>query len=162
MVWRCGEKRVPHWAYSVSALDPDKTVRCAGREMRISPKASVEICTTIRGMKIAAAKTLLEQVSRKERWIPYRRFNKEVAHHNVEKWHAGRYPVRAALAILKLVEELEANAEYRGLDVEKVKIIHAATQRGMKLRNYIPRAHGRSSPYFNTLAHVELVGFEGM
>ncbi len=68
----------------------------------------------------------------------------------------------AALAILKLVEELEANAEYRGLDVEKVKIIHAATQRGMKLRNYIPRAHGRSSPYFNTLAHVELVGFEGM
>lgn len=153
---------MPHWAYSVSALDPNKTVRCAGREMRISPKAAVEICTSIRGMKIADAKTLLERVSRKEKAIPYKRYNKEVPHRSLdEPWHAGRFPVRAATTILKLLEELEANAEYKGLNVEHVRIIHAASQRGIKIKNYIPRAQGRSTPSFNTLTHVELVGYEG-
>lgn len=155
---------MPHWGYSISALDPDKTVKCAGREMRISPKAAVEICTAIRGMKIAEAKALLERVMRKEKAIPYRRYKKEVPHRSFgddERWHAGRYPVRAASAILRLLEELEGNAEYKGLNVEKVKVIHAASQRGIKIKNYIPRAFGRSTPSFNTLAHVELVGYEG-
>jgi large subunit ribosomal protein L22 len=152
---------MPEWGYSVKALDPDKSVKCAGRELKISPKASVEICRTIKGMKIGDAKTLLEEVIKKKRPIAYRRYKKEVSHKSLpERWYAGKYPVKAADRILKLLRELEANAEYKGLDLENLRIIHAASHRGRKIRAYIPRAFGRASPSFNTLSHIELVGYE--
>jgi large subunit ribosomal protein L22 len=154
------EKHVPKWKYSVTGLDPDKTVKCAGRELHISPKATVEICTAIRGMKVAEAKELLEQVSAKKKAIPYKRHKKEVPHKSLDHWHAGRYPVKAASTILKLLEGLEANAEYKGLNVTNLRIIHASSQRGIKIRKYTPRAFGRSSPSFNTLTHLEIVGYE--
>ncbi|MEM3061526.1 MAG: 50S ribosomal protein L22 [Candidatus Bathyarchaeia archaeon] len=153
---------MPEWEYSIKELDPARTVKCAGRELRISPKAATELCRSIRGMKLTEAKGLLEDVIAKRKAIAYRRYRKEVPHKNLqEKWYAGRYPVKAATKILKLLEELEANAEYKGLDTERLRIIHAASQRGMKIKKYIPRAFGRSSPSFETLTHVELVGYEG-
>jgi large subunit ribosomal protein L22 len=112
-------------------------------------------------MKIEEARKLLEDVVSRKRAIPYKRYKKEVPHKSLqERWYAGRYPVKTAERILRLLEELEANAEYKGLDLEKLRIIHAASQRGLKTRKYIPRAFGRSSPYFNTQTHIELVGYE--
>lgn len=151
---------MPTWGYSVKGLDPARTVKCAGREMRISPKAATEICKAIKGMNLADAKKLLEDVAEKKRSIPYRHYHKEVPHKGNQGFHAGRYPVKAANRIRRLLEELEANAEYRGLDTEKLRITHAASHRGMKVRKYTPRAFGRASPSFNTLTHVELVGYE--
>jgi len=152
---------MPEWGYSVKALDPDKTVKCAGRELKISPKAAVEICRTIKGMKIGDAKILLENVIKKKRAIAYKRYRKEVPHRSMpERWDAGRYPVKAADRILGLLRELEANAEYKGLDLENLRIIHAASHRGRKIRSYVPRAFGRASPSFKTLSHIELVGYE--
>jgi large subunit ribosomal protein L22 len=152
---------MPEWGYSVKALDPDKTVKCAGRELKMSPKAAVEICHTIRGMKIGEAKTLLEQVIKKRLPIAFRRYKKKVAHKSMpEKTFAGRYPVKTADRILRLLRELEANAEYKGLDIENLKIIHAVSHRGRKIRAYTPRAFGRASPSFETLSHVEIVGYE--
>jgi large subunit ribosomal protein L22 len=68
--------------------------------------------------------------------------------------------VKAADRILRLLRELEANAEYKGLDIENLKIIHAVSHRGRKIRAYTPRAFGRASPSFETLSHVEIVGYE--
>jgi large subunit ribosomal protein L22 len=154
-------RNMPEWGYSITGLDPAKTVKCAGRELRISPKAASEICKTIKGMKVEEAKKLLEDVIKRKRAIAYRRYKKEVPHKtHQERFYAGKYPLKAAEKILKLLEELEANAEYKGLNIEKLKVLHAASQRGMKIRKYIPRAFGRSSPYFNTLTHVEIVGYE--
>ncbi|MGQ9543464.1 MAG: 50S ribosomal protein L22 [Candidatus Bathyarchaeia archaeon] len=151
---------MPTWGYSMKELDPERTVKCSGRELRISPKASVEICKAIKGMRLPEAKKLLEEVAAKKRSIPYRRYHKEVPHRGGQGFYAGRFPVKAATRIRRLLEELEANAEYKGLDVEKIRLIHAASHRGMKVRKYIPRAFGRASPSFNTLTHIELIGYE--
>lgn len=152
---------MPKWGYSIKGLDPDKTVKCAGRELRISTKAAREICKTIKGMKLDDAKKLLEAVMEKKRPIAYRRYKKEVAHKSLpERWYAGKFPVKAAGRILKLLEELESNAEYKGLDPEKLRIIHAASQRGMKVARFLPRAFGRASPAVQELCHIELVGLE--
>ena len=155
-----GAFAMPIWGYSAKATDPDRTVKCAGREIRISPKAATEICKTITGMRLPEAKKLLEDVAEKKRSIPYKRYNKEVPHRPHQGFHSGRYPQKAARRIHKLLEELEANAEYRGLDIEKIKIASAVSHRGMKIKKFIPRAFGRGSPYFNILTHVELVGYE--
>src|SRR5207249_1517255 len=91
----------------------------------------VEICRTIRGMKLPDAKKLLERVVEKKQAIAYRHYKKEVPHRRqlTEPWFAGRFPQKAAGRLLLLLEELEANAEYRNLDTERLRIIHAAAQR---------------------------------
>ncbi len=152
---------MPIWGYSIKELDPDRTVKCAGRELRISPKAATEICRTIKGMRLEQAKELLEGVTEGRVPIAYRRYNKEVAHRSQDtRFAAGRYPIRAAKGILRMLEQLESNAEYKGLDVDRLKIMHAASQRGTKTRRSVSRAYGRATPYQNIFTHIELVGYE--
>jgi len=149
---------VPKWGYSITEIDPDKTVKASGRELRVSPKHAREVCKTIKGMKLDQAKKYLQQVMEKKNPVPLRRYKKKVGHrHGMEKAFAGRYPVKAAQKILKVLEGAEANAEYKGLDAERLRIIHASAYPGMKIKRYTERAFGRSSPRFETLCHVELV-----
>jgi large subunit ribosomal protein L22 len=148
---------MPSWKYSIKGLDPDRTAIASGRDMRISPKATREICNYIRNMKLEKAKNVLQEVIELKRPIPYRRYRKKVAHRKgIQGFDAGRFPQKAAGQLLKLLEQVEANAEFKGLYTERLKIIHIAAQRGRVLRNYIPRAFGRSSPHFNHLTHVEV------
>ena len=153
---------MPTWFYSIRDIDPSKTVKCAKREIRISPKDAREVCNTIKGMKIEDAKKMLEDVIVMKKVIPIKHYKGGVPHKQQDaKFYAGRYPIKATDEILKLLTELEANAEHKGLDIEKLIIIHAATHRGRKIKKYIPRAFGRGSPYFDTLTHVELACHEG-
>ena len=148
---------MPSWGYSIKNLNPEKTAIASGRDLRISPKAAREICATIKNMKLEDAKRFLEDVIAQKRPVPFRRHKKEVPHRRgLQGWYAGRYPRKASKEILKVLNALEANAEQKGLDVERLWIIHAAAQRGTKIRKYIPRAFGRSAPYFQQLTHVEL------
>jgi large subunit ribosomal protein L22 len=148
---------MPSWKYSVQGLDPDRTAIASGRDLRISPKASREICRYIKGMRLDKAKEALQEVVELKRPIPYRRHKKKVAHRKgVEGFDAGRFPQKAAVAVLKLLDSVEANAEFKGLYTDRLKIIHIAAHRARVIRNYIPRAFGRSSPYFHHLTHIEV------
>jgi large subunit ribosomal protein L22 len=64
--------------------------------------------------------------------------------------------VKAAKQILKVLEGAEANAEYKGLDTERLRIIHASAYPGMRIKRYMPRAYGRATPKFETLCHIEV------
>jgi len=150
---------VPKWGYSIAeeGLDPEKTVKASGREVRVSHKSAREVCKTIKGMMLTQAKKYLRDVMTKKRAVPFRRFKKKAGHrHGLEKAYAGRYPVKAAKQILKVLEGAEANAEYKGLDTERLHIIHASAYPGMKVKRYTPRAQGRTSPQFETLCHIEI------
>ena len=149
---------MPNWGYSIIDLDPDTTAKASGRELRISPKAAREVCAAIKGMMLDEAKEYLRQVIAKKKAVPFRRYNKKLPHRRgLQKAMAGRYPVKAAAKILEVLESAEANADYKGLDVERLKIIHAAAYPGAKIKRYMPRAFGRATPKFETLCHVEIV-----
>jgi large subunit ribosomal protein L22 len=149
---------MPKWGYSITDIDIEKTAKVSGREIRVSPKHAREVCKTIKGMKLNQAKDYLKQVILKKKPVPFRRYNKKVGHrHGLENAFAGRYPVNAAQQVLKLLEGAEANAENKGLDMENLRIIHASAYPGMKIKRFIPRAFGRSSPRNKYLSHVELV-----
>lgn len=150
---------MPKWGYSIpeEALDSEKTVKTSGREVRVSHKSAREVCKTIKGMTLIQAKRFLRDVIAKKKAVPFTRFKKKAGHrHGLEKAYAGRYPVKVAKQILKLLEGAEANAENKGLDTERLKIIHASAYPGMKIKRYMPRAHGRATPKFETLCHIEL------
>jgi len=149
---------MPEWGYSITDLDPEKTVKSSGRELRISHKAAREVCGAINGMALDQAKRYLILVINKKQPVPFRRYNKKLGHrHGVENAFAARYPVKAAQKILKVLEGAEANAEFRGFEPERLRVIHAAAYPGMKIKRFTPRAFGRSSPKVQILTHVELV-----
>jgi large subunit ribosomal protein L22 len=150
---------VPKWGYSITEeeLDPEKTVKASGREVRVSHKSAREICKLIKGMMLPQAKQYLREVIAKKRPVPFTRFKKKAGHrHGLEKAYAGRYPMKAAKHVLKILQGAEANAENKGLDVERLRIIHASAYPGMKIKRYTPRAHGRAAPKFETLCHIEV------
>jgi len=149
---------MPKWGYTITGLDPEKTVKASGRDLSISHKAAREVCQMLKGMTLDQAKTHLNKVMQKKQPIPFRRHKKKAGHtHGLEKAYAGRYPTKTAQKILKVLEGAEANAEFKGLDPERLKIVHAAAYPGMKIKRFTMRAFGRSSPKFQTLTHVELV-----
>jgi large subunit ribosomal protein L22 len=151
---------MPKWGYSIQTeeLDPEKTVKASGREIRVSHKHAREICRTLKGMKLVQAKTFLLDVMEKKKAVPFRRYQKKAGHRKgLDHAFAGRYPINAASKILKILQGAQANAENKSLDVDKLQIIHAATSKGMKVKRFTPRAHGRASPKFDTLTHVEIV-----
>lgn len=149
---------MPKFGYSITGIDPDKTAKASGRDLRISPKAAREVCNAIRSMTLGKAKDYLGNVMAKKIMVPFRHHKKKQAHHGgLHKWYAGRYPTKTANKILKILRNAENLAEYKGLDVDNLRIVHAAVKRGRKVKKYIPRAFGRSSPYFEQWVHIEIV-----
>lgn len=156
---------MPNWGYSFveQKYDADRIAKASGRDLRIKPKHAREICATIKGMKVEKAKKFLEKVIRLEQSVPFRRHKKKQAHRNdlkEFKWYAGRYPQKAAARIYEILSACESNAEFKGLDVDLCRIIHAATHPGRIIKRYIQRAHGRSTAKYKHLSHVEIVLYE--
>jgi len=152
--------KMPKWGYSiiVEELDPEKTAKASGREIRGSHKAAREVCRVIKGMMLSKAKNYLRDVIDKKKAVPFRRYKKKVGHRSeLEKSFAGRYPVKISQNILRVVEAAEANAENKGLDLDRLRILHAAAYPGIKIKRYTPRAHGRASPKYETTVHIEIV-----
>ena len=153
---------MPNYSYSFTNFDKTKHVRSALREKDISHKHAREVALAIRGMSIENAREFLESVIAKQIAVPYRRYNNEVAHRsNIrDGFFSGRFPKKTAREFLKLLDNLESNGEYKGMDLDRLKIVSAVTHKGTKLERFTPRAMGRSSPKIDTLVHVELVAQE--
>jgi large subunit ribosomal protein L22 len=148
---------MPSWKYSVKGLNPDKTAIASGRDLRIKPKAAREICRQLKGKKLEDAKLYLEGVMDKKIAVPYLRYRGKVPHRKELQGHdAGRFPEKAAGEILKILESVEANAEFKGLYADRLRLVHVSAHRGRVIRKYIPRAFGRASPYFKHLTHIEV------
>ncbi len=151
---------MPDHDYSVD-VDDVECAKAYGKELHISPKDSVEICKEIKGMRLDDARDYLEAVINKEKSVPYKRHDKKRAHRKGEGGDAGGYPVKAAKGILEVLENVEANAEYKGLTYEKLRIIHVSAKKGMEFQGMQPRAFGRASPSNRPTTNLEMVVKEG-
>ncbi|MDQ3873384.1 MAG: 50S ribosomal protein L22 [Thermoproteota archaeon] len=153
---------MPQFGYAFQNYDKTRHVRASIREKDISHKHAREIAVAIKGRSIENARDFLENVVARREAVPYRRYNNEVAHRsNIrDGFFAGRFPKKAASEFLRLLDNLESNAEYKGMDLDRLRIVNSAVHKGTKLQRFQPRAMGRSSPKFDTLVHVELVAQE--
>jgi large subunit ribosomal protein L22 len=157
---RIGELKMPKWGYSIieEMLNPEKTAKASGRELKVSHKAAREVAKAIKGMELTQAKEYLRDVIAMRKPIPYTRYTKKLGHKGgMAKHCVGRFPVKTAEHILHVVQAAQANAENKGLDVDRLRIMHSAAYQGMKLKRFTPRAHGRASPKYNITPHVEIV-----
>jgi large subunit ribosomal protein L22 len=104
---------------------------------------------------VEEAKAYLERVIAMDEAVPMRRYKTMVAHKR--GIGPGRYPVKVAQHVLKILESAEENAGYKGLDVESMRIRVAAAHKGAIQKGITQRAHGRSSPWNQDTVNLELV-----
>jgi large subunit ribosomal protein L22 len=138
--------------------DPSKTARAMGRTLKISRKHTIEICREINGMRLDKAMAYLNRVIKLEQAVPFKRHDKDVPHRKGDlKWHAGRFPQKAAGEILHVLENAKKNAEYKGMNTEKLRIKHISSNKGFTIKRYMPRAFGRASPKYQETVHVQVI-----
>ena len=145
------------FSYSFQDFDPDRMARASGRDLRISPKHSIELLREIKGMMLNDALRYIDDIIALKRPVPMKRFNDSQGHKPGKGFGPGRYPVKVAKAVKKVLLNAKNNAEQKGLDPDRLKIIHAAAQRGPVIRGYIPKAFGRATAFNEQTTHIEIV-----
>ena len=129
--------------------------RARGVEVPISPKKTYEVLNAIRGLPVERARTILEDAAALKHAIPFRRFNQETAHHRGTG--PGRFAVKVVKNVLKVLENAAENAEYDGLDADRLYVKVAASARGRIRKASMPRAHGRATAWNEQTTNIEIV-----
>jgi len=136
--------------------EPGVTVaRARGVEIPMSPKKAYEVLNAIRGLPVDRARTFLEGVISLDTPVPFRRYNQETAHKRATG--PGRYPKKVARNVLQVLESAQENAEYEGLDTDRLYVRVAASARGRIRKATMPRAQGRGTQWNEQTTNVEIV-----
>ena len=141
--------------YSVKEYNKENMARALGRSLPISFKQSIEICNFIRNKKVDYAKNTLNKVIHQEIAIPFRKFNADMGHK--KKIMAGRYPKKASMKILSLINHVEANAQFKGLNTSNLIISHINANKASNVMHF-GRKRGRKAKRTN----VEIIVQEDM
>lgn len=113
--------------YHFGVKDESKVARASVRNLRISWKNSVMIAKTIRRMPLKKARRILNEIVTLKRPLKYTKFYDSMTHK--AGMMAGRYPVNAAKEFIKLLDNVENNADEKGLDVDKLMILNISANK---------------------------------
>jgi large subunit ribosomal protein L22 len=58
-------------------LNPEKTAKASGRELKVSHKAAREVAKALKGMELSQAKEFLRDVIAKKKPVPYTRLHQK-------------------------------------------------------------------------------------
>ncbi|XP_031621656.1 60S ribosomal protein L17 [Contarinia nasturtii] len=145
------------------AREPDnaaKSCKSRGSNLRVHFKNTHEAAQAIKKMPLRRAQRFLKNVVDKKECVPYRNFNGGVGRcAQAKQWGTtqGRWPKKSADFLLQLLKNAESNAEYKGLDVDRLVIDHILVNRAPCLRRRTYRAHGRINPYMSSPCHIEVI-----
>lgn len=137
-------------------FDAEITACARGTDMRCSPKASRNIARTIKGMRLEDAKVFLEEVIDKKTPVPYTVRYRKIKHRKGGVG-PGAFPVKAAGHVLDILKNAENNAQYKDLETDNLRIVHASAYRGFTFPGWRPRAHGRASQHNEQTTNLEIV-----
>lgn len=123
--------------------------KAVGNNLRISWKDCTEIGRFVQNDTLEKAKDKLERVVEKDLPVPYTKFS---GASHTSGGSEGRYPVKAAEAVLEVIESAESNAENEGLNTDKLEIQEFITNQGPSMRT--PKRHRGRQP---KSAHVKIL-----
>lgn len=146
--------------YSTDPENPTKSCKARGSNLRVHFKNTRETAQAIKKMALRRAQRYLKNVIAKKELVPFRRFNGGVGRKAQAKvWLTtqGRWPQKSAEFLLQLLRNAESNADYKGLDVDRLVVEHIQVNRAPKMRRRTYRAHGRINPYMSSPCHIEVI-----
>jgi len=134
----------------------EKAVKAQAVGLSISTKESYEIANAIRGMNVVSAKKMLEEVLQLKTPIKYRRYiHRSGVGHRKGGYGPGRYPKNSSEEFIKLLNLLQANAKFKGLNPEKLMLKHIASHKGADVRHSF-----KGAPHSTSTTHLEIVAIE--
>ncbi len=128
----------------------ENMAKVVGRALPISTKFAVEICSFIRHKNLSDAKKILQEVIELKRAIPFRRYKRDLSHK--KEVGPGRYPKKASKEVLKLIESVEANAQFKGLNTSNLEIVHICAHKASR-----PWHYGRKRGRRMKRTHIEII-----
>ncbi|MFA5860416.1 MAG: 50S ribosomal protein L22 [Candidatus Thermoplasmatota archaeon] len=144
------------YKYAAQNVDPEITAKALGRDVPVKPKFGINVAKAIRGKQVAAARLYLENVVAMKQAVPFR-VHKTNIKHRKGGMGPGKYPVAVAAAMLRILNDAASNAEYKGLDPDKMRIWHVVTHMARPLPGSMPRAQGRATQWNKQVSHIEIV-----
>ncbi len=111
--------------------------KASSLNLAISTKDCIEISNFLRYKPLSFAKAYLEEVIELKKAIPLKRFIRDIGHK--KGMSSGRYPVKASKQFLVLLNSVEANAQFKGLNTSGLKITKLLSNKAS-----IPSTGGRS------------------
>lgn len=145
--------------YALKPKDESKMANAMIRDVNMSPKHAMAVASRINGMRVDDAIKLLEKVEKLETPIPFKKHNTGIGHRKgLKKEKIGRYPVKASGKIIELLKNLQANGSFKGLDPEKLKLIHIEAQKGITRKRRKPK--GRWKVWRTQFVHVQAIAKE--
>ena len=143
------------YKYTVKDYNKEHMAKVAGRALPISTKAAINICNNLKKRSVAYAKMFLKEVMILKTPVKYTRFTNGAGHKR-GNMAAGKYPINAAKHILKLIESVESNAQFKGLNTSNLIIVSILAQHGGNQWR-----HGRQRRRKMKRTHVEIIVEEG-
>ncbi|KAI8908594.1 ribosomal protein L22/L17 [Gorgonomyces haynaldii] len=140
-----------------------KSAKASGNYLRVHFKNTREVAATIKGYNLQKAKAYLADVVDHKQAVPFRRFAGGIGRTAQGKAFGvsrARWPVKSVQFVSQLLKNAEANAEQKGLDLNKLVIQHIQVNQAPKQRRRTYRAHGRINAYMSSPCHIELVVVE--
>jgi len=146
--------------YCAEPENPSKSCKAKGSNLRVHFKNTRETASAIRHLPLRRAQRYLKNVVSKKEIVPFRRYNGGVGRKGQAKaFHhsQGRWPKKSAEFLLQLLRSAESNADFKGLDADRLVVEHIHVNRAPKARRRTYRAHGRINPYMSSPCHIELI-----
>ncbi|MBI4214733.1 50S ribosomal protein L22 [archaeon] len=141
------------YSMRITESDEKNIAKAYAKDVNVSYKHCNELCYAIKGMKVKKAEKFLEDVSSHKVFLPMRRYKKKIGHKAGGK--IGQYPEKAVNVVQKLLGSAVANAEFRGLNEEKLHVWHATAYKAAVVPRGKPR--GRWKAHNIELTNIEMI-----
>ncbi len=121
--------------YNYKDKEGEKTAKARLSNAPLSLKFSTEFGRELKGMKTKKAIAFLERIIEEKDFLPLKKYHGKVAHRKGEAKSgvkSGRYPKNTTKELIKLIKNVEANADAKGMDKENLIILHMHACQGLK------------------------------
>jgi large subunit ribosomal protein L22 len=146
--------------YAYVPQNETKAAKALGKDLNVSFKRTIAVCDAVRDMKLPDAIALLERVMALEEPIPFKKYNKGVSHRSGKG--VAKFPKKAAGEVLKILRNAQSNAEYKGLDADKLRVISIQVNKGPSRKRRKPKGRWKAwkTQYVTVQAIVQERGKE--
>jgi len=150
-------------SYQAEVGKPSKTAKAIITNSNISLKYSTEICNQIKGLPVEKALAWLARIETHEEYLPLKKYHKKVAHRkgdSKEGVKSGRYPEMTCRAFISLLNLAKNNADFKGLDAEKLIILTAFASMGINRYSYQSKGKISGKSRRQNATHIEVIVME--
>lgn len=150
--------------YNCDIIDPANTVKSCLHNVKVSFKKTRETCSTLRGRTVEGCIEYLQNVIAKKECVPMRRYRYGV--HSTPQARAfdgkyactkGRWPLSSCQTMLRIMENVKANAVQKSINVSDLVIKMVSVNRAPIIHGRCFRAHGRVNAFNKSPCHIQVV-----